>query len=203
MCPPVIIDSRMSAPGPTPSLGAPGPRAWWRGLSPRTRKLLWRALAAAGVLVVLGGVVLGRFLSVENTERDADLALIQAEARGDVASMLDQLSGCRASSACVASVRANAANPRLRRSGAVKILALSSPTAYSLGGATGRTRLAWTVIGSLPVVQCVDVRRTGNFLTGIHVSLIGLSAPVANNGKCTKPTQLEAEEEEGAPLLGQ
>jgi hypothetical protein len=59
------------------------------------------------------------------------------------------------------------------------------------------------VIGTLPVVQCVDVHRTGNFLTGIHVHLIGLSAPIANNGKCTKQTQLEAEEEAGAPLLGQ
>ena len=193
----------MSAPGPTPSLGAPGPHAWWRGLSPRRRTLLKRALAAAGVLLVLGSVVLARFLSVENTERDADLALIQAEARGDVASMLDQISGCRASSACLASVRANVANPRLSRRGAVKILALSSPTAYSLGGATGRTRLAWTVIGSLPVVQCVDVHRTGNFLTGIHIHLVGLSAPIAGNGKCRKQTQLEAEEEAGAPLLGQ
>jgi hypothetical protein len=193
----------MSAPGPTPALGAPGPRAWWRGLSPRTRTLLKRLLAGFGVLVVLGGVVLARFLAVENAERDAALALIQAEARGDVGAMLDRLSGCRASSACVASVRANAADPRLRRRGAVKILALTSPTAYSLGGATGRTRLAWTVIGMLPVVQCIDVRRSGNFLTGIHVHLIGLSAPIANDGKCRKQTQLEAEEEAGAPLLGQ
>ena len=196
-----IVD--MSAPGPTQSLGAPGPRAWWRGLSPRTRTVLKRALAAAGAIVVLGSVVLARFLSVENAERDADLALIQAEARGDVPAMLDQIGGCRASSACVASVRANAANPRLRRRGAVKILSLTSPTAYSLGGATGRTRLAWTVIGMLPVVQCVDVRRTGNVLTGIHVHLIALSAPIANDGKCTKQTRLEAEEEAGAPLLGQ
>jgi hypothetical protein len=193
----------MSAPGPTPSLGAPGPRAWWRGLSPRARTVLRRALAVAGVILVFGSVVLARFLSVENAERDADLALIEAEARGDATSMLDQISGCRASTACVASVRANVANPRLRRRGAVKILALSSATAYSLGGASGSTRLAWTVIGALPVVQCVDVRRTGNFVTGIHVHVIGLSAPIANNGKCTKQTQLEAEEEAGAPLLGQ
>jgi|SRR5579859_6933036 len=203
MCPPVIISRLMSAPGPTRSLGAPGPHAWWRGLSPRTRRRSKLALAAAGVIVVLGSVVLARFLSVENAERDADLALIEAEARGDATSMLDQISGCRASRAYAAIVRANVANPRLRRRGAVKILALSSPTAYSLGGATGRTRVAWTVIGMLPVVQCVNVRRTGNFLTGIHVHVIGLSAPIANNGKCTKQTRLEAEEEAGAPLLGQ
>ena len=68
----------------------------------------------------------------------------------------------------------------------MKILQLESTTAYSLSGATGKTRLAWTVIGTLPVVQCVDVRRTGNFLTGIHVQLLGLSAPIDNEGICTK-----------------
>lgn len=193
----------MSAPHDTPALGAPGPRAWWQALSPRTRTLLKRALILGGVIVVLGGVVLARFLSVENAERDADLALIRAEARGDAAAMIDQLSGCRASSACVASVRANASNPRTRRNGAVKILSLSSPTAYSFGGASGKTRLAWTVIGTLPVVQCIEVHRTGNFLTGIHVHLITLSAPIAGNGKCGKRTALEVEEEEGARLLGQ
>jgi len=183
--------------------GAPGPRAWWRGLSPRARTLLKRALAVAAAIVVLASVVLARFLSVENVERDDILALVEAEARGDATAMLEQISGCRASSACAASVRANAANARLRRGGAVKILALSSPTAYSLGAATGRTRLAWTVIGKPPVVQCVDVRRTGNFLTGIHVHLIGLSAPIASEGRCTKATRAEVEEEEEQRLLGQ
>ena len=64
--------------------------------------------------------------------------------------------------ACAATVRASAV--RLRRPGAVKILPIKSPTAYSLTGATGTTRVAWTVIGKLPVVQCVVVRRTGNAL---------------------------------------
>jgi len=147
--------------------------------------------------------VLARFLSVENAERDADLALVQAEVKGDVATMLDRLGGCRQSrsqSSCVASVKADASNPRLRRSGAVKILQLESPTAYSLTGATGKTRLAWTVIGTLPVVQCVEVRRTGNFLTGIHIALIGLSAPIPGEGKCTKETTIEKEEEEATAV---
>ena len=73
-------------------------------------------------LVVSG--LLARFLQTENVERDADLALIQAEASGDVQRMLNQLSGCRANAACVASVKANAANRRTRRAGAVKILQL-------------------------------------------------------------------------------
>jgi hypothetical protein len=158
-------------------------------------------LLAGGVLVVLVGVVMARFLSVENTERDADLALVQAEARGDAAAMLARLSGCRASPSCVAAVKANAANPRLRRPGAVKILSLESKTAYALSGATGETRLAWTVIGKLPVVQCIRVHRSGNFLTGVHVQLIGLSAPIAGEGSCTKRTPQQVEELEEAREL--
>jgi hypothetical protein len=128
--------------------------------------------------------VLARFLSVENAERDADQALIQAQSKGRVNAMLSQLSGCRERPSCVAEVRARVHNPRLLRPGSVKILQLVSPTAYSLTGATGKTRLAWTVIGTLPVVQCVRVRRTGNFLTGIHVKLLSVSAPISNEGDC-------------------
>lgn len=140
--------------------------------------------------------VLARFLTVENAERNDEVALVRAEIRGNLAGMLDQLSGCRESPSCVATAKANASNPRLRRSGAVKILQLESKTAYSLFGATGKTRLAWTVLGTLPIVQCVDVRRTGNFLSGIQVQLIGLSAPIDNEGRCTRPSTIEKEEEE-------
>jgi hypothetical protein len=136
-----------------------------------------------GVLLflVISGA-LARFLSVENVERDDDLALIEAQARGDVNGMLDRLAGCRASPECVARARANASG--LRRAGAVKILSLKSRTAYSLTGSTGKTRLAWTVIGELPVVQCVEVRRTGSFLEGVKVALLSLSAPISNEADC-------------------
>jgi hypothetical protein len=136
------------------------------------------------VLFLAISVVLARFLQIENVERDADLALIQSETKGDAAAMIRQISGCQDEPACVAGVNTNAGNPRLRRNGAVKILLLQSQTGYSLFGATGKTRLAWTVIGKLPVVQCVDVKRTGNFLTGINVKLIGLSAPIPNENDC-------------------
>ncbi len=202
MYPPVII-STVSTPMATPAGGARGPRAWWLGLPPRRRRLL-RALLAVGVMVVLVvSALLARFLSVENAERNDEVMLVQAEVKGDLAGMLDQLSGCRASPSCLATAKANASNPRLRRSGAVKILQLESPTAYSLSGATGRTRLAWTVIGTLPVVQCVDVRRTGNFLSGVHVQLLEVSAPIAGEGRCTKPSRLEKEEEEEAKAAQQ
>ena len=81
-------------------------------------------------------------------------------------------------------MRTNASNPRLRRAGAVKILSLKSHTAYSLTGASGKTRLAWTVIGKLPVVQCIVVRRSGNFVAGITIELLSLSAPIPNEADC-------------------
>ena len=135
------------------------------------------------LFVIISGL-LARFLSVENTERDADLALIQAQARGDARGMIDRIAGCRTSPACRRSVAANVANPRLRRAGGVEILQLTSATAYSLTGSSGKTRLAWTVIGQLPVVQCVGVRRTGNPLSGISVTLTSLSAPIPNEADC-------------------
>jgi hypothetical protein len=141
-------------------------------------------LCVAFVLFLLVSGLLARWLQVENVERDADLALIEAEARGDVRGMLAKLGGCAAKPACVAQVRANASNPRTLRAGEVKILQLESNTAYSLTGSTGKTRLAWTVIGKLPVVQCIEVRRSGNPIGGIEVKLLELSAPIPNENDC-------------------
>jgi hypothetical protein len=141
------------------------------------------ALIVLGVLAFLAiSGLLARFLSTENSERDQEEALIQAQARGDVSGMLAQLSGCSERPSCVATVRANASS--LRRPGAVKILSLKSATAYSLGTATGTTRLAWTVIGRLPVVQCLKVYRSGSVFQGITVSLLSLSAPIPNEADC-------------------
>lgn len=125
---------------------------------------------------------LARFLSVENVERDNEAALLLEQVRGEPEAMLDKLTGCRQSATCATTVRMNAS--KLRGPGEPKILSLKSPTAYSLTGASGRTRLAWTVIGHSPVVQCVDVRRTGNALTGIKIELLSLSAPISNSGDC-------------------
>ncbi len=199
MCPPVII-STVSSPSPTPVTGARGPREWWLGLSSRQRRLTKVVLIVGALLVLVVSALLARFLSVENAERSDELALVQAEVRGDEAGMLDQMGGCRHDPACLATARANAANPRLRRSGTVKILQIESPTSYSPFGASGKTRLAWTVIGSLPVVQCVEVRRTGNFLSGIHLHLLSISPPISGEGKCHKESTIEKEEEESTAV---
>jgi len=139
-------------------------------------------IAVCVLLFVAISVELARFLSVENVEHNDAELLIQAQARGDVNGMLKLLHGCRERPACVANVQANAS--RLRRPGAVKILSLKSRTAYSLGASSGKTRLAWTVIGRLPVVQCIEVRRTGNLLAGVSVSLRSLSPPIPNEADC-------------------
>jgi hypothetical protein len=179
-----------------PAAGARSPRDWWRGLEPRRRRLLHALFVVCAVLVLFGGALLARFLSVENAERGDVVALLQAQAKGDLAGMLATLDGCRESPSCLASARVDASNPRLRRTGAIKVLQLESPTAYAMSGASGRTRVAWTVIGTLPVVQCVEVRRTGSFLAGIHVHLLAISAPIAGEGRCTKASKIEQEEEQ-------
>jgi hypothetical protein len=152
---------------------------WWRRL-PRRRRVT--VVLVGAVLILAGGALLARYVSAENVERDDILMVLQAQARGDAERELALLDGCRSRPSCAATVRASA--NRLRRPGAVKILSIKSPTAGSLTGATGTTRVAWTVIGRPPVVQCVLVRRTGNALRGIDVALLSLSAPIENEANC-------------------
>jgi hypothetical protein len=141
------------------------------------------ALIVVGIVLFLAiSALLARFLSAENVERDDVLAVLEAETAGSERAMLAQLSGCGSRPDCVASVKKSATT--LRRRGSVKILSLTSATAYSLTGATGYTRVAWTVIGHLPVVQCVHVKRTGNFLSGVSVALLSVSAPINNEADC-------------------
>jgi hypothetical protein len=152
------------------------------GKKRRGKRIVLISLGVLAFLVI--SFLLARFLQVENIERDDELALVEAETKGSATGMLAQLSGCRRSVTCMAHVKADASNVRLRRTGAVKILQLESPTAYSLTGSTGKTRLAWTVLPKLPIVQCVEVRRTGNAVTGINLTLIEVSTPIQNEADC-------------------
>ncbi len=141
------------------------------------------AIALGVVLFVLISVIVARWLTTEGRERSAIHALLQDEARGDVRAVVARLDGCAAEPACVDQVRRAVA--RTKRPGDVKLLLIQSPTAYALGKATGRTRVAWTVIDKgLPVVQCVTVSRTGNALFGREIRLQRLSLPISNTGTC-------------------
>ena len=141
-----------------------------------------KLLIAVGVVAFLAiSLLLARYLTTENRERDAVDALLRDQARGDAQAMLARLHECDAR--CRAAVHYDAR--RLARPGTVKILAYDSSTAYSLGGASGPTRVAWTIINrQLPVVQCIQVRRTGNVLTGRGINLLALSAPIDRTGTC-------------------
>jgi hypothetical protein len=139
-------------------------------------------LIAVGAIVFLAiSFLLARYLSTENRERDAVYALLRDQARGDAQAMLERLSACDAR--CRANVAYDAR--RLKRAGAVKILAYSSSTSYSLGHAEGPTRVAWTIVNrQRPVVQCVQVERTGNVLAGATINLLRLSVPIDRQGTC-------------------
>jgi beta-lactamase class A len=141
-----------------------------------------KLLIAVGVVAFLAiSILLARLLTTENRERDAVYALLRDQARGDAPAMLARLKGCNAR--CGAGVREDAR--RLARSGTVKILAYDSSTSYALGGASGPTRVAWTIVDrQLPVVQCVQVQRTGNALTGRGINLLALSVPIDRQGTC-------------------
>jgi hypothetical protein len=130
------------------------------------------------LVVLVIGFVIARFLTTENRERDAVFALLQREAAGDVNGVLADLHGCDA--ACAAKVRAFL--PKVTGPGTVKIARLDSGTSYSLTTTTGTTRVVWVHgVDSRPLVQCVVVRRKGSPLTGRSVSLLSLSAPLADN----------------------
>lgn len=144
----------------------------------RRLRILLISLGVIAFIVISG--MLARFLEAENVERDAILGLLQAEARGDAPAVLSDLQACAA--ACQAVARANAT--ALRAPGIVTILADQSPTAYSLTGATGKTRVAWKVPARLPTVQCVLVRRSGNFVSGVSVDLLSISAPIPLQSDC-------------------
>jgi hypothetical protein len=139
------------------------------------------AIAVAVTLVVLAvGFLSARFLTTENRERDAIFTLLEREAAGDERGVLAQLHGCDA--ACAAKVHAFLPKVRGAGTGSVKIARLDSGTSYTLGTSTGTSRVVWVHgIDSRPIVQCVTVRRQGGPLTGRSVSLLALSAPLADN----------------------
>lgn len=145
-----------------------------------SRRLRILLIGIGVILFLVVSAILARFLTVENTERNAILGLLRAQARGDAPAMLAELPGCRG--ACVAAVGSDAAS--LRSPGEVTILNSVSATAYSLTGATGYTRVAWKTPARLPVVQCVRVHRAGNVLTGLSVTLLGVSTPIPGTGDC-------------------
>ena len=147
----------------------------------RRRQMI--ALVALGLVVFLAvSALLARVLSADGAERSAITTLIQAEARGDQQAMLNQIDACRASPACQARVQANIAS--LRHAGQVSIIQVQPSAGFSLGSTLGTARVAWNVASSLPIVQCVRVRRAGDALQGLQIQLLSISARIKSDAAC-------------------
>ena len=141
------------------------------------------ALVAAGVVVfVLISALLARAFSADSAERSAVTSLVQAEVRGDVSGAVRSLQHCTLEPGCRARMSANIA--ALKRPGAVSILQLATSTSFSLGTTLGNARVAFRIGNSLPIVQCVRVRRAGNVLSGLRVELLSVTPPMTGNANC-------------------
>jgi hypothetical protein len=140
-------------------------------------------LLATGLLAFLAiSLVLARVLSANGAERDAILALVEAQARGDARALVTRIEGCAGEPACVAAARANAA--RLRAPGRVELVRLDPSTSFSLGGHTGPARVVWKTPSHITVVQCVEVHRGGDVVGGLSVELRALSRPIGHESAC-------------------
>lgn len=144
----------------------------------RTRRRV--AIATAIVAFLAVSAIVARWLQADNAERAKVERLLDAQSRGDDRAMLRELDGCDA--ACGQQLTRLAT--RLRGDGKVEIVRYDSDTAHALGAARGPTRVVWQREGLLPTVQCIDVRRTGNALTGPAVTLLSLSAPIEREASC-------------------
>jgi hypothetical protein len=142
-----------------------------------------RVLIVAFVVFVFLGVsfLLARGLTGAGNERTQVLDVLRAQARGNADAVLAELPACRAEPACAQVTRERVA--RLRRPGTVQILNYRPSVQVALTRQTGTGRVAWRAGTSLPVVQCVRVRRDGP-LTGGDVELLSISAPIGGEESC-------------------
>jgi hypothetical protein len=147
----------------------------------RRARVLGLVVIGIAVFLVISGL-LARALSADGAERSAVTSLVQAEARGDVGGAIERVQACASDPGCRARVSANVA--ALRRSGSVSILQLEPSTGFSLGSTLGTARVAFRIGDSLPIVQCVRVRRAGSVLSGLRIELLAVSAPRKGDATC-------------------
>ncbi len=139
--------------------------------------------SAVGILLFLViSALLARVFSANSAEQSAITSLVQSEAKGDVNAIVDQVQACRTVPSCRRRAAVNAA--ALKHAGDVSIIQIQPSTSFSLGGTEGTARVAWNAGGSLPIVQCVKVRRAGNPISGLRVQLLEVSRRIASDAAC-------------------
>lgn len=145
------------------------------------RPALITAIVFGGFVFLGISFLLARALTGSNVERAEVVAVLRAQARGDAGRVLRELDACRRLPACVESTKARV--DRLKRPGDVEILNYRPSVQVALTRQTGIGRVAWRAGGSLPIVQCVRVRREGP-LTGGGAELLSISDPIPSTGSC-------------------
>jgi hypothetical protein len=146
---------------------------------------LYLVLIVLGVLVFIGvSALLARAWGVDGAERSAITDLVRAEARGDQSGVVARIKGCDQSPACRARISTDVA--ALSRPGSFSILQLQTSSGFSLTGSTGIARVAWKAGSSLPVVQCVRVRRAGDVLHQWRIELLELSTRIRSDADCPR-----------------
>jgi hypothetical protein len=142
-----------------------------------------RWLAIGFVVFVFLGIsaLLARGLTGPGNERSRVLDVLRAQARGDSAAVLSMLPACRAQPACAQVTKDRVAS--LRRPGDVEILRYTPSVQIAMTRQVGTARVVWRAGTSLPVVQCVRVRRDGP-LSGADVELLAISAPIGGEESC-------------------
>ncbi len=146
------------------------------------RRYLLSLVALGVVLFVAISIGLARVFGANGTEQSAITSLVKAEAAGDQQAMLARIEGCAESPSCRARVGLNAVD--LKRPGAITIIQLQPSTSFSLGGMVGTARVAWRAGSSLPIVQCVRVRRSGDVFAGLTVQLLEISVRIKSDSSC-------------------
>ena len=140
------------------------------------------AIAGAIIVFLVVSALLARVFSANSAEQSAITSLVKDEGRGDTNAVIGDIAECRTSPACRTRAAENAT--ALRHSGAVSIIQIQPSTSFSIAGTEGTARVAWSVAGSLPIVQCVRVRRTGNAISGLNVQLLDVSRRIKSDTAC-------------------
>ncbi len=141
-------------------------------------------LIVGALLFVAISALLARAFSANSAEQSAVTALIKAEAAGQSGNMLARIDGCGRQESCRSRVDSDA--QQLKRLGTVSIIQLQPSTSFSLAGMVGTARVAWSAGSSLPIVQCVKVRRSGNVLSGLRVQLLEISVRIKSDSACPR-----------------
>jgi hypothetical protein len=145
---------------------------------PRARGLIPLAV----ILFVAISALLARAWSADGAESSAITDLVKAEARGSTPEVIGAIQRCRSHPACRARAASDAA--QLRHRGSVSIIQLQPSTGFTLTGTLGTARVAWEVGSSLPIVQCVRVRRAGNVIQGLRIELLEVSRRIKSDAVC-------------------